>query len=185
MQVRLYFPFFSTLVLGESPLARWPTKMACRQRNSRNTFADRDLKRVQGQYSGYSDKFALLVSCSYANTPNSLEGTPRDLMRAYEWIQNEPMRIPVQNITVLTDDPQAAQFCGSQGKPNRNNIMTAMRTLAKKSSSGTLQFFAVSGGRTVGVERVREIARTRSSTDNDQEFRQRCSIHLGLLGCVC
>merc|ERR1712216_76895 len=117
------------------------TLMAAR----RKAFLKRDLKKVQGKYHDYAEKFALLVACSYHGQKGELVGCAKDLMHAFDFIQNDPMGIPRENITVLTDDTMAAKYCGSQGKPTMKNIKAGMKAMAKRSRSGTLQVFLYSG----------------------------------------
>jgi len=95
-----------------------------------------DLGRVERIYSGYTSKCALLISCRGCNA---------DLKRTYNWLQREPMSLPAANIVVLTDDPETAKHCRSQGRPDRQNIKRALRDLAAKSGEGTLQFLYVTG----------------------------------------
>ena len=45
----------------------------------RQAFLQRDLRRVEGKFKGYADKFALLVACSYHGQSGELMGCARDL----------------------------------------------------------------------------------------------------------
>jgi len=60
-------------------------------------------------------------------------------------VQKPPLSIPAENIVVLSDDPACAKACNAIGKPTQLNIKKAMRDLALKSGTGSLQFMLYSG----------------------------------------